>query len=178
MGIKGLSLGCCSCDEEISSSSLSSVSESVIVSEGTTDCSPDICLNDIYPLKYRITVSDPGGSSNPCASFFYGTFILRHVGSGCPYFWSALDTTAITLTGPTTCSSTPGSQARYSLIITNGGFPNNTNFGLQALTGGTAWAAWSLNTGTTPNCVASFGLTKTSTDTWVNFPASVVIVPV
>lgn len=182
----GRGSACNWCEESSvsSQSSSSQSSSSVYVPPETTVgvCStPYACVANVIPKTYQLTIAITG--TNPCVSLYSGSFNLTYRPSSCYIFDSAgkhinLDTGL--------CQEL--TQPRWTASITNLGFVNNTRFSFQgvARSGGfvVSLCTYSLGPMTTPNCVGSFTLNRTSVasashpgGTFV-FPATATLTPV
>ncbi len=173
-------LGCCHCAETPSDSTPSeSQSDGAIETVTVPSCPAPRCFNDIAPLRFSVTLTDPGGATAPCQSSYMGTFVLYHVASSCFSYVAAERPRK--LSGASCIDHTSGE--RFTLNISGAIFGGNTLFSLQAIYNNSgsniSIADYSLNAGARDiNCVNSFILTKTSSDSLgFKFPTTCLIVP-
>lgn len=179
-------LGCCHCGETPPSESTppsasqSQSSAAPIQTVTVPSCPAPRCLNDIAPIRYSFTVTDPGGASAVCQPAYMGTFTVYHSGTSCFSYLAAERPRK--LSGATCVDHTTGE--RFTLGIGGAVFGGNTQFSLQAVynNGGSniAIASYSLNAGAQDiNCVGSFTLTKGSVDSLgFKFPTTITITPI
>lgn len=178
-------LGCCHCGQTPSESTSASASQgqssaAAIPTVTVPSCPAPRCLNDIAPIRYSVTIVDPGGASAVCQSFYMGTFTVYHSGSSCFSYLAAERPRK--LSGAVCVDHTTGE--RFTLSIGGAVFGGNTQFSLQAVynDGGfnLAIASYSLNAGAQDiDCVKSFTLTKGSTDSLgFKFPPTITITPI
>jgi hypothetical protein len=178
-------LGCCHCGQTPSEStppSQSSASSSGIIETIIGGCGtfPVLkrCLNKVAPARFSVAIPDPGGASAVCQPFYVGSFTLFFISNSCFEYQSA--ELVKKLSGATCVDH---SAARFRAGIGGAVFGGNTQIALQALyhSGGfeVAIASYGLNAGAINiNCVNSFTLTKSSTDSLgFKFPNTVVITP-
>jgi hypothetical protein len=175
-------LGCCHCGETPSESTPSESASSNPPPPTVTvpSCTAPRCFNDVAPLRYLLKLIDPGGSSAPCQSFYMGDFVVYHTANSC--FSYLASERPKQLSGATCVDS--GSGNRFTLEISGAIFGGNTQFSVQAIYnnggGNAAIANYFLNAGARDiNCVNSFTLTKTTTDSLgFKFPTTLQIVPI
>lgn len=148
----------------------------------TGNCSSIVrCLNDTAPVVYMLTVADPGGGSGVCRAFYYGTFNLYVRPVSC-FTYDSSNRPKVNAGG---CADHT-SQFMWLLTISGG----VTNKPIFAVTGNLYNAGFLVAivtyrdpaTGTydpAPNCLQTFTLTKTSTDSLgYPFPTTCTIQPI